>query len=70
MQRAEPDRVLAELAALRRELAELREEQRALAERVDEVARTFRSLATQIGIASEPYRRSSDERDRPPAGFG
>jgi hypothetical protein len=72
MERAETDRTLVELAALRREIAELRSEQRHLAEQVEEVARSFRAIATQIGIASEPYRRearaSPQDRDLP--GFG
>lgn len=69
MQRSEPDRIVVELAALRRELAELRAEQQQLAERVDEMAKTFRALATQIGIATEPYKGGSGRRSSEPAGF-
>ena len=69
MQRAEGDRTLVEIAALRREIAALREEQRQLAEQVQEMARSFRAIATQIGIAAEPYRRAgaaeADPRDLP-----
>jgi hypothetical protein len=63
MQRVEGDRTLAEIAALRREIAELRAEQKLLAEQVQEVARSFRAIATQIGIAGEPYRRENDSRE-------
>lgn len=72
MERGGGDRTLTELAALRREIAELRAEQKALAEQVQEMARSFHAIATQIGIASEPYRRrasgEADSRDLP--GFG
>jgi predicted nucleic acid-binding Zn-ribbon protein len=43
------------LKALRTELGELREEQRALAKSVEDLAQTFRALATHLGIAAEPY---------------
>lgn len=69
MERVEGDRTMAEIAALRREIAELREEQRSLTEQVQEVARTFRALATQIGIVSEPYQKRSGHSDRDPPGF-
>ena len=69
MQRGETDRTLAEIAALRQEIAELRAEQRALAEQVSDLARAFHAIATQIGIASEPYRSRTDARDHDPAGF-
>jgi hypothetical protein len=71
MERPETDRTLAELAALRREIAELRAEQRLLAERVEEVARSFRAIATQIGIAAEPYRKgkSGEAKGRELPGF-
>lgn len=63
------DATLVELAALRREIAALREEQRALAQQVEEIARSFRAISTQIGIASEPYKKSggrgASDRDLP-----
>lgn len=59
MKGAETDRLLGELTALRQEIASLREEQQRLSDRVDEMTRAFRAIATQIGIASEPYRRSA-----------
>jgi hypothetical protein len=65
------DRWLAELGALRRELAEMRAEQQELARTVAELAQTFRSLATHMGIASEPYRRAGRESpDKEIPGFG
>ncbi len=45
----------AELRSLRAELGELRAEQRQLAQSIDQLVRTFRMLATHLGIASEPY---------------
>ena len=60
--------MMVEITALRQEIAALREEQRLLAEQVEEVARSFRAIATQIGIASEPYKRGgsgSSHRDLP-----
>jgi hypothetical protein len=53
------DPMMVEIAALRQEVAALREEQRLLADQVEEVARSFRAIATQIGIAAEPYKRGS-----------
>jgi hypothetical protein len=56
----------AELEALRHELSEMRAEQREMAATIEGLYRTFRALATQLGIAAEPYRRSSDAgRERP-----
>jgi hypothetical protein len=61
----------AEFEALRRELAEMRAEQRELAKAVDQLSQTFRSVAIHLGIASEPYRkRSETERERDLPGFG
>jgi hypothetical protein len=39
----------------------MRAEQRELARTVEQMWRTFRALATQLGIAAEPYRRSREE---------
>ncbi len=66
------DRWEAELRALRQELQELRSEQRAMAQAIDQLVTTFRSLATHLGIAAEPYvKRESDRtRDRDVPGFG
>jgi len=47
----------AELRALRQELAELRSEQQELARAVNQLTTTFRTLATHLGIAAEPYER-------------
>lgn len=58
----------AELRSLREELKVLRTEQLELARAVDEMVRTFRAIATHLGIASEPYRggeRPSRDRDLP-----
>jgi hypothetical protein len=65
------ERWLAELGALRRELAEMRAEQRELAKSVAELATTFRTLATHLGIASEPYRKTGREpSEKEIPGFG
>lgn len=64
----EPPDWAVELRALRQELAEMRAEQRALAEAVQQLTQTFRSLATQLGIAAEPYKKgaaAARERDLP-----
>jgi hypothetical protein len=66
--RRDSDPMLIEIAALRQEVAALREEQKLLADQVEEVARSFRAIATQIGIASEPYKRGgsgNSHRDLP-----
>ena len=47
----------AEVRSLRRELAELRAEQREMAQAVEQLTQTFRTLATHLGIAGEPYRK-------------
>lgn len=66
MERRETDRTLVEVAALRREIAELREEQKLLTEQVQEIARSFRAIATQIGIAAEPYKGRGSRSDPDP----
>jgi hypothetical protein len=65
------ERWVVELGALRREIAEMREEQREVARSVAELAQTFRTLATHLGIASEPYRKPARENpDKEIPGFG
>ncbi len=60
----------AELRALRDELERLRAEQREMATAIQELVTTFRTLATHLGIASEPYARKGDtSRDRDLPGF-
>ncbi len=62
-----------ELAALRQQIAELRAEQQAMKQAIDEMVRTFRMLAVHLGIASEPYRKGSGRSKEGPAeipGFG
>lgn len=44
-----------ELKAIRAELALLRQEQQELAAAIDQLLRTFRGLATHLGISTEPY---------------
>lgn len=66
-----PDRVQAELNALRTEIAELRNEQHEMARAIDQLVQTFRQLAVHLGIAAEPYKKSGKptaEREIP--GFG
>jgi len=61
----------AELRALRQELAELRREQQELARAVNQLTTTFRTLATHLGIAAEPYeRKERRESTTSPPGFG
>lgn len=68
---AESPVVEGEVRALRQEVAALRNEQRELLKAVEEMSRVFRSLALQLGIASEPYRRKDDEeRKKEIPGFG
>lgn len=56
---------------MRQEVAELRAEQRALHEAIEEMSRTFRTIAVHLGIASEPYKRGTEpERKREIPGFG
>jgi prefoldin subunit 5 len=61
----------AELRSLRQELAELRAEQQELVRAVNQLATTFKTLATHLGIAAEPYNRkeSRDAQANLP-GFG
>ena len=62
------DRWEAELRALREELRELRAEQREMAQAINQLVTTFRSLATHLGIAAEPYGRKGErsaQRDLP-----
>jgi prefoldin subunit 5 len=58
------DRWEAEVRALREELQRMRSEQREMAQAIQELVTTFRTLATHLGIASEPYVRKGD----PPRG--
>jgi hypothetical protein len=61
-------RLRAELESLRRELAEMRAEQRVLAQMIDQMHQTFRQIAIQLGIGAEPYRKKEDpskQRDLP-----
>ncbi len=65
------DRWEAELKALRSELNALRQEQREMAEAINQLLTTFRGLAAHLGIATEPYGgrgTRASERDLP--GFG
>jgi chaperonin cofactor prefoldin len=64
------ERWLAELQQLRQEIAELRAHQQEMARSISELVTTFRALALQMGIASEPYKtrrssRSSDSSEPP-----
>jgi hypothetical protein len=59
----------AEVRMLRQELAELRQEQRRMAQSIDQLVTTFRSLATHLGIAAEPYVKKG-ERPSDLPGFG
>ncbi|MCI4317412.1 MAG: hypothetical protein L3J96_02645 [Thermoplasmata archaeon] len=59
-----------EIRTLREEVQSLREEQREMAKAIDQLVQTFRTLATHLGIAAEPYKRSTkDRRDQDPPGF-
>jgi prefoldin subunit 5 len=55
----------AELRMLRQELAELRAEQQELVRAVNQLATTFRTLATHLGIAAEPYNRKETRDSQP-----
>ncbi len=57
-----------EIVALRQEIRELREEQKAMAEAINQLVATFRMIATHLGIAAEPYVRAEtrQRRDEPP----
>jgi len=64
------DRWEIELRALREELQALRAEQREMAKAIGELVTTFRTLATHLGIAAEPYvRKGKAEADRDLPGF-
>jgi len=57
-----------ELIALREELGKLRAEQQQMAAAIQDLVTTFRTLATHLGIAAEPYTRkgaASQQRDLP-----
>jgi phage shock protein A len=54
----------AEVRMLRQEIEELRSEQRQMAQSINQLVTTFRSLAAHLGIAGEPYgAKRSDDRD-------
>ena len=60
-----------EVRALREELQKMRSEQREMAIAIQELVTTFRTVATHLGIAAEPYVRKGEatqSRDIP--GFG
>ena len=62
------DRWEIELRLVREELKELRTEQREMARAIDQLVTTFRTLATHLGIAAEPYQgkeKPARERDLP-----
>jgi hypothetical protein len=65
------DRWEIELRALHEELRQFRTEQREMAKAIGELVTTFRTLATHLGIAAEPYvRKGKPENDRDlPPGF-
>lgn len=66
----EADRVEAMFAELRDAIAQLRAEQRELVRAVDQLTQTFRSLATHLGIAAEPYVKSGrDAKSKEIPGF-
>ena len=50
-----------ELRALHKELAELRAEQKELARAVAQLVQTFQSLATHMGLVTEPYTKKQAE---------
>ena len=64
----EKERWEVELRQLREELHALREEQRELTRSVEQLVTAFRSIATHLGIAAEPYVRK-EKRDRDLPGF-
>ena len=68
---SEETRWEAELRMVRKELGELRTEQRELARAIQQLVATFRTLATNLGIAAEPYTGKDRQRtDRDLPGFG
>ncbi|MGA7860780.1 MAG: hypothetical protein WCB19_02855 [Thermoplasmata archaeon] len=58
------DPVELELASIRQHLTELRAEQQEMKQAIEELVRTFRSLAMHLGIAAEPYRKGDSSGDR------
>jgi len=60
-----------ELRNLREELQQLRAEQREMAQSIQKLLQTFRTLAAHLGIAGEPYVPKEGERssDRDLRGF-
>ena len=65
------DRWEVELAAVREELQRMHAEQKQMATAIQELVTTFRTLATHLGIASEPYvRKGEAPRERDIPGFG
>jgi hypothetical protein len=63
------------LEELKRQVNELREQQEALVNSVQDLTKTFRALAVHLGIATDGYRPSGTSKDSgrsrdPPAGFG
>ncbi|MHB8352517.1 MAG: hypothetical protein ACYDFT_07535 [Thermoplasmata archaeon] len=62
----------AEIESLRREIEAIHAEQRQLIQSIDELTRTFRALATHLGIAAEPYggRTGTAGGGSAPTGFG
>jgi len=66
-----PDPWEIEIRALRAELQRMRAEQHEMAVSIQELVTAFRTIASHLGIAAEPYARkgsSPTERDIP--GFG
>jgi hypothetical protein len=61
---ASNDPVELELASIRQQLSELRAEQQEMKQAIDELVKTFRSLAMHLGIAAEPYRKGDSSGDR------
>jgi prefoldin subunit 5 len=54
----------AEVRMLRKEIEELRSEQRQMAESINQLVTTFRQLAAHLGISGEPYgARKGNDRD-------
>jgi chromosome segregation ATPase len=58
------DPVELELASIRQQLSELRAEQQEMKQSIEELVKTFRSLAMHLGIAAEPYRKGGSDSDR------
>jgi hypothetical protein len=53
-----------ELASIRQQLTELRAEQQEMKQAIEDLVKTFRALALQLGIAAEPYRKAGAPGDR------